>query len=84
MTQPGDSRTEWVNGALKRYERPLIAYALRITGNLETARDVVQDTFLRLCRADRRAIEGRLGACSTRSAATGRWTYERRSVAWTH
>lgn len=39
--------------ALKRYERPLIRYALSFTGDLEEARDVVQDAFMKLSRQDR-------------------------------
>lgn len=39
--------------ALERYERPLIRYALNFTGDLEEARDVVQDTFLRLSQQPR-------------------------------
>ncbi len=35
---------------LDRYERPLIAYARHHAGDLETARDAVQDTFLRYFR----------------------------------
>ena len=31
---------------LKRYERPLVRYALSIVGELDTARDVVQETFI--------------------------------------
>jgi RNA polymerase sigma-70 factor (ECF subfamily) len=38
-----------VADALARYERPLLAYAARLTGDAERARDVVQETFLRLC-----------------------------------
>ena len=49
-----------VRGALHRYEGPLLRYALRLTGDLETARDVVQDTFLRLCAADRARIDNHL------------------------
>ncbi len=37
-----------------RWERPLVRYALTITGDLEQARDVVQDTFLRLHREKER------------------------------
>jgi RNA polymerase sigma factor (sigma-70 family) len=44
------NRTEWMRSVLAQHEGPLLRYALRITGNLERARDVVQDTFLRLCR----------------------------------
>ncbi|SRR6266540_4171389 len=40
---------EWVRQAVDRYAGPLIRYATLITGDLEDARDVVQDTFLRLC-----------------------------------
>ena len=35
---------------LERYERPLVRYACSILGDLEAARDVVQETFIRLCR----------------------------------
>ncbi|MDJ0764644.1 MAG: sigma-70 family RNA polymerase sigma factor [Myxococcota bacterium] len=56
------TRTHWIEEALKRYERPLLRHALNITGNIETARDVVQDTFLKLCKADRERVEGHLAA----------------------
>jgi RNA polymerase sigma factor (sigma-70 family) len=52
----------WIEDVLARYEGPLVRYAWRITGDLESARDVVQDTFLRLCQADRSRLEGGLGA----------------------
>ena len=35
---------------LERYERPLVRYSWSILGDLEAARDVVQETFIRLCR----------------------------------
>ena len=53
---------DWVGAALERYERPLVRYAARITGDVESARDVVQDTFLRLCRANRAKVDGRVAA----------------------
>lgn len=37
---------------LDRYERPLVRYAHSIVGDLESARDVVQDTFIRYTRDD--------------------------------
>ena len=40
-----------VKRALARYERSLVTYAFRLTGDLEQARDIVQETFLRLCVA---------------------------------
>ncbi|HUJ09064.1 MAG TPA: sigma-70 family RNA polymerase sigma factor [Verrucomicrobiae bacterium] len=43
-------RVEWMRSVLAQHEGPLLRYAARITRNLEQARDVVQDTFLRLCR----------------------------------
>ena len=39
-----------LRGLLDRYERPLIRYAQSIVGDLESARDVVQDTFIRYVR----------------------------------
>ena len=52
------SRTEdgqpsgWIPAALDAHERALVAYVRRLVGDLETARDVVQEAFLRLCRTD--------------------------------
>lgn len=45
-------KSQWIQAVVARYERPLCQYACRLTGNLETARDAVQDTFLKLWRAD--------------------------------
>lgn len=36
---------------LERYQRPLVRYALTYTPNLEDARDIVQDTFIKLSAA---------------------------------
>ncbi|HZM01078.1 MAG TPA: sigma-70 family RNA polymerase sigma factor [Planctomycetota bacterium] len=52
--------SEWVRAAVAQYEGPLLRYALRISGDLETARDIVQDTFLKLCRAERPEVEAHL------------------------
>ena len=49
-----------ITGALDRYERVLISYAREITGELESARDAVQETFLRLSRQDVVALKARL------------------------
>ncbi len=51
---------EIIAQALDRYERPLISYAKEITGDLEAARDAVQETFLRLSRQNVAALEPRL------------------------
>lgn len=56
-------REAWILGALSRFERRLCLYALRILGDAERARDVVQETFLELCRAERKRraeLEGHL------------------------
>jgi RNA polymerase sigma-70 factor (ECF subfamily) len=42
-------QAEWVTAAVDRYAGPLTRYARLITGDLEQAQDVVQDTFVRLC-----------------------------------
>ena len=37
---------------LDRYERPLVRYACSIVGDLDSARDVVQETFIKLARTE--------------------------------
>lgn len=51
-----DSREEFVEQALAEFEGPLIGYALGIVHDLERARDVVQDTFIRLYQQDREKV----------------------------
>jgi RNA polymerase sigma-70 factor (ECF subfamily) len=53
-------KSAWVADALETHERPLIRYAKWLLGDLESARDVVQETFLRLCREDPARLEGHL------------------------
>ncbi|HEX5139104.1 MAG TPA: sigma-70 family RNA polymerase sigma factor [Planctomycetota bacterium] len=55
------SREEWVQGALGRYEAPLMRYAARLLDDPELARDVVQDCFVRLCQQRPEALDGHLG-----------------------
>ena len=45
---------------INRLQGPLIRYAVLITGDLERARDVVQDTFLQLCSENRASLNGHL------------------------
>lgn len=54
------SPEEIIHRALERFERPHISHAKAITGDLESARDAVQETFLRLSRQDVTALEPRL------------------------
>ncbi len=46
--------------AVERFESGLTSYAARLVGNLEAARDLVQETFLKLCRQDRQSVEHKL------------------------
>src|SRR4051812_49242354 len=60
---PGTLTTDdgpWVRGAVAQFEKPLTLYAARLLGDAESARDVVQETFLRLCVQDRAVIQPRL------------------------
>jgi RNA polymerase sigma factor (sigma-70 family) len=52
-----ESREQFVEQALSQYEGPLIGYALGIVHDLERARDVVQDTFIRLYQQDREKVQ---------------------------
>jgi RNA polymerase sigma-70 factor (ECF subfamily) len=47
----------WVRSVVEQYEGPLVRYAFHIVGDLDRARDVVQDTFMRFCRAERRQLD---------------------------
>jgi RNA polymerase sigma-70 factor (ECF subfamily) len=47
----GEWATEtWIQCAIEKHEGSLLRYAQHFVHDLETARDVVQDTFLQLCR----------------------------------
>jgi RNA polymerase sigma factor (sigma-70 family) len=48
----------WIQCLLEQYEKPLMRYAAQLLGgDVDLARDAVQDTFLRLCREPRAEIE---------------------------
>ncbi len=51
---------EWIKAAVDSYERPLTIYAARMLGDLHRARDIVQDTFLKLWQAERATVDGHL------------------------
>lgn len=49
----------WLDSLVVRFEGPLILYAQRLlAGDLGRARDVVQETFLKACRAPRDELAG--------------------------
>ena len=60
MRSTAELETDWIRDVLEEYQAVLTRYAMRITGDLEKARDVVQDTFLQLCRQEPARIEGHL------------------------
>jgi RNA polymerase sigma factor (sigma-70 family) len=47
-----ETREQFVEKALAEFESPLIGYAVTILHDLDRARDVVQDTFIRLCQQE--------------------------------
>lgn len=52
---------KWVLEALDQYEAKLLRFARSIVGEAQAA-DVVQDTFLRLCKQPERDVRGHLAA----------------------
>lgn len=47
-----ETREQFIEQAMTDYESPLIGYAATILHDTDRARDVVQDTFIRLCQQD--------------------------------
>jgi RNA polymerase sigma-70 factor (ECF subfamily) len=47
------SKSDWITEAMNLYEARLLRYARWLMGDLESAREVVQETFLRLCKQER-------------------------------
>src|SRR5262245_37433576 len=62
MSETASARRDWIRAAMDEYQGRLIRFAARITGDLDSARDVVQDTFLRLCREDPDRVRPHLAA----------------------
>lgn len=58
MDEAADGRPHWLRGVIASTGPRLARFAARLTGR-DGAPDVVQDTFERLCEADRRDVEGR-------------------------
>jgi RNA polymerase sigma factor (sigma-70 family) len=65
---------------LERYERPLIRYAQSIVGDLENARDIVQETFIRYAQLSVRCCE--TTAETTESSAATPPTDPKHLEAW--
>ncbi|MCB9915995.1 MAG: sigma-70 family RNA polymerase sigma factor [Planctomycetes bacterium] len=58
MKRGGATDGDWIRGLLERHERPLTLYAARLVRDVERARDVVQEAFLRLTQQERAALAG--------------------------
>ncbi|GMV80336.1 MAG: hypothetical protein AMXMBFR7_15200 [Planctomycetota bacterium] len=50
----------WVRQAVVEFEGPLTLYAARLLGDVEAARDVVQEAFMKLCRQPQSEVDGHL------------------------
>ncbi len=51
---------EWLRNAIDQHEHRLVRYAQQFVGDVERARDVVQDTFMKLCNQQRESPDERL------------------------
>ena len=56
------TENEWLQSIVERYERPLCQYAYSLLRNADVAREVVQDTFLKLCKQGQRRVESKIPA----------------------
>ncbi len=45
---PTETPSDLVRRAVREYEGPLVGYTMNLLGDLETARDIAQETFLKL------------------------------------
>ena len=54
------SSDDWIKAHVARWESDLLRYARHLVGDIEQARDVVQETFLKLCQQDRARLDGHL------------------------
>lgn len=58
MSPPPDEHDTFVREALRRHERPLLRYVIHLLGDPDRARDIVQDTFLKLHRQPVATVDG--------------------------
>src|SRR5256885_8788565 len=57
---PHEEAGDFVQAAVADYQAPLTRYATRLVGDLDRARDVVQDTFIKLLAQSPEAVDGHL------------------------
>ena len=60
MSVDDSQRAAWVKEAVDRFSGPLVRYVQVITGDVEQARDVVQDAFIRLCAENPERVNSHL------------------------
>jgi RNA polymerase sigma-70 factor (ECF subfamily) len=58
MSPPPDEHDAFVREAIRQHERPLLRYVIHLLGDHDRARDVVQDTFVKLCRQPVATVDG--------------------------
>ncbi len=51
---------DWVREAFRQHQAALVSYVQHVLGDLDQARDVVQEAFLRLCREDDSGLRDRV------------------------
>ncbi len=88
MSELGSDKSQWIRSALDQYEAQLMRYAAKITGSVESARDVVQETFLKLCLQEPSSLDGRLPqwlytVCRNHAIDTKRRTHRMKLVTTT-
>lgn len=57
-TSPHESAGEYVEAAVAHHQASLLRYAARLVGDLDRARDIVQDTFVKFMAQPRAAVAG--------------------------
>jgi len=85
--EPDSDRREWVLAALDQFEGRLLRYAQRLLVDPDSARDVVQFVFLRLCDQSPDEIDDRLAqwlyiVCRNRALDVLRSNGRDRGVGW--
>jgi RNA polymerase sigma factor (sigma-70 family) len=57
---PNDENAVFVRAAVEQYQAPLLRYASRLVGDPDRARDIVQDSFVRLLAQPPSSVDGHL------------------------
>lgn len=58
MSPPHDDHDSFVREAIRLHERPLLRYVIHLLGDHDRARDIVQDTYVKLCRQPLANVDG--------------------------